>query len=226
MMPGGRGVFCFSFVNQISFRASMYNEERNTAVMDAPVADFELVRRAQGGDSEAFGVLVERYQGGLYLFIRQHINSPDDARDVLAEAFFHAWRKITTFRGEAAFKTWLWRIVVNLCRTHQRRGYLWRKFFFRPPVAGDGASFESGWPDRGRGGDPQHYCELQRLKADVRAARSTLSRRESEVFSLKFDNSMKIDEIGGVLGLSENTVKVLLFRAARKLAKALKKYEK
>ena len=204
----------------------MYNEGRDTAVIAAPAADFELVRRAQGGDSDAFGVLVERYQGGLYLFIRQHINSPDDARDVLAEAFFHAWRKITTFRGEAAFKTWLWRIVVNLCRSHQRKGYLWRKFFFRPQVGDDGADFESAFPESDRSGDPQSYCELKRLKADVRAARAALSRREAEVFSLKFDSSMKIQEIGGVLGLSENTVKVLLFRAARKLAKALKKYEK
>ncbi len=190
--------------------------------------DIILVEESQAGDQEAFGMLVQRYQSGLFLLARQLISSTEEAEDVISEAFMRAWKDIRNFRREANFKTWLWRIMINVCRSHLRRRYLQRKVFFwkhSREDEEDSQDQEAQWQDPSAGGDPQKYCELKSLQSMITKARTILSPREQEVFALKYDHEMKIADIGKLLSLSENTVKVLLFRAAKKMAKTLKDYQ-
>lgn len=83
--------------------------------------DEDLVRRCLEGDRSAFGVLFERHQRRVYNLALRMTGRDDDARDATQEAFLTALRKLPSFRGEAAFTTWLHRVAVNACYDLLRR---------------------------------------------------------------------------------------------------------
>lgn len=187
-------------------------------------SDINLTERSRTGDRDAFGILVQRYQNDLYMLANRLVSSRDEAEDIIQEAFIHAWRKIKNFRGDSSLKTWLWQIVVNLCRSHLRRRYITNRIFFWQQPAGD-TEFEHQWPDHDGRANPAGYVNQKNLEQAVKSAAKLLSSREHEVFTLKFYQSMKTGEISRILSLSENTVKVLLYRALRKMAGALKEFQ-
>ena len=77
--------------------------------------DRELVERARGGDGSAFAELVRRHERRAYNVAYRMLGSAEDARDATQDAFLSCFRLLHSFRGEAAFTTWLHRIVVNAC---------------------------------------------------------------------------------------------------------------
>src|SRR5215471_13843206 len=84
--------------------------------------DAALVARAKRGDRDAFRALVERHERKAYAVALGMVKQPDDARDIVQEAFLKVWRSLGAFEGQSAFYTWLYRIVANLCIDHLRRG--------------------------------------------------------------------------------------------------------
>ena len=83
----------------------------------------ELVRRAQNGDTEAFGALVVEHQQFVYNLALRAGNDPHETEDIAQEAFVRAWLALPNFRGQSQFRTWLYRIVTNasLDRLKQRK---------------------------------------------------------------------------------------------------------
>lgn len=81
---------------------------------DALPADRSLILRCQRGDVEAFNLLVQRYEKVVYNFAYRLTNNYDDANDVAQDAFVRAYNAIGSFRGDAAFSTWLFRITTNV----------------------------------------------------------------------------------------------------------------
>ena len=88
--------------------------------------DLSLVNACRAGQTEAFGDLVRKYQDRLYPTILRLVGSPEDAQDVLQDAFIRAFEKLEQFHGESSFYTWIYRIAVNLAlsghRKRQNRG--------------------------------------------------------------------------------------------------------
>lgn len=83
--------------------------------------DEELVARSMDGDRESFNELVVRWQRPVYALAYRVIGREEDARDVSQEAFLRAFRAIKSFRGQAKFSSWIYRITLNLCRDWIRR---------------------------------------------------------------------------------------------------------
>ena len=81
----------------------------------ADTPDEELVRRYLDGDADAFGTLVQRHQTRVFNVALRVLGDPDDARDAAQDAFLALVRKLSQFRGDAAFTTWMHRITVNAC---------------------------------------------------------------------------------------------------------------
>ena len=83
----------------------------------AEATDLELVRLAQAGDADAFGLLVERNRRAVFRAALAAVGSATEADDVAQEAFVTAWRKLSGFRGESQFRTWLlsitWRKAID-----------------------------------------------------------------------------------------------------------------
>ena len=92
---------------------------RDRSQVDDP--DGALVIRAQAGDREAFEELVRRHADRLYALVRRFGLPSDAAQEVTQEAFLRAWRAIGSFRGDARFLTWLYRIGLNEANRRRRR---------------------------------------------------------------------------------------------------------
>ena len=80
--------------------------------------DRQLVARAQGGDKQAFNLLVEKYQRKLARLLSRFIRDPAEVEDVTQEAFIKAYRALPAFRGDSAFYTWLYRIGINTAKNY------------------------------------------------------------------------------------------------------------
>src|ERR1700682_1790588 len=80
--------------------------------------DRQLVTRAQGGDKQAFSLLVEKYQRKLARLLSRFIRDPAEVEDVTQEAFIKAYRALPAFRGDSAFYTWLYRIAINTAKNY------------------------------------------------------------------------------------------------------------
>lgn len=81
-------------------------------------SDAELVERVKAGDSQAFNVLVLKYQHKLIKLISRYVHDQSEAMDVAQEAFIKAYRALPRFRGDSSFYTWLYRIGINTAKNH------------------------------------------------------------------------------------------------------------
>lgn len=83
--------------------------------------DFDLVRRAQEGDSDAFASLFHAHKARIYSICLRMTNNTAEAEDLTQDAFMQVFRKLATFRGDSALSTWLYRIAVNTVLMHFRK---------------------------------------------------------------------------------------------------------
>ena len=114
---------------------------RVTATEPAADPDLELVRRAQAGDTEAFGDLVERNRRAVFRAALAAVGSATEADDVAQEAFVTAFQKLNGFRGESSFKTWLLTITWRKAIDRRQSVTRWMKRLVSP-AAGEAAD---GW---------------------------------------------------------------------------------
>jgi RNA polymerase sigma-70 factor (ECF subfamily) len=181
-----------------------------------------LIKRSQDGDADAFGALVIRYQNDLMTLAVNLCGARAEAEDIVAETF------IRDFRGDCALKTWLWKILTNVTRSHLRRRYLHNKIFFwnMQPYDDDDMPLGHQWRDNSVGADPEYQAQRHDIERIIKKSMRALSMREREVFAFKYEKHLKINEIAALLKISPNTVKVLLFRATKKISAALKDCKK
>jgi RNA polymerase sigma-70 factor (ECF subfamily) len=90
----------------------------DTKRMSSGAADLALVKRVQQGDRSAFDLLVIKYQHRILKLIMRYVRDPSEAMDVAQESFLKAYRAASSFRGESAFYTWLYRIAINTAKNH------------------------------------------------------------------------------------------------------------
>jgi len=110
--PGGRRV-----TNQ-NISTAM-NSDANCTVRSS--TDLELVKRAQRGDSEAFAALFHAHKARVYSICLRMTNNAAQAEDLTQDAFLQVFRKLSTFKGNSALSTWLYRIAVNTVLMHFRK---------------------------------------------------------------------------------------------------------
>ena len=104
-----------------------------TGTEPVEVSDLDLVRRAQAGDDDAFGELVERNRRAVFRAVLAALGSPAEADDVAQEAFVTAYRKLDSFRGEAAFRTWVLAIAWRKALDRRKSMTRWLRLTVAPP---------------------------------------------------------------------------------------------
>jgi len=92
-----------------------------TEVVTLPRVETHLIARAQDGDEQAFEALYHAYERRIYLLCVRMTGDSSEAEDLTQETFLQIYRKISTFRNESAFATWLHRVAVNVVLMHHRR---------------------------------------------------------------------------------------------------------
>ena len=181
--------------------------------------DQALIRRVQQGDRAAFDLLVRKYQHRIAALISRYVHDWSECQDVAQDTFIRAYRAIGTFRGDAQFYTWLYRIAVNTAKNHlvaSRR---------RPPTedvdAEDAVNFGSG--DRLRdNATPEHELlrdEIQRSVSDTVAA---LPEELRMAITLREVDGLSYEEIAKRMLCPIGTVRSRIFRAREAIDQKLR----
>jgi len=175
----------------------------------------ELVARCQAGNLDAFDDLVARYQRFVFTTVYQHLGSTDEVEDIAQEVFLRVFKFIHRYRGQASFETWLYKVVLNYIRTHQRRKSLLGRLFYEPPARGEEAdkSFDTVSQLAAETEDPASSMEHRRMVEEIMDAVRSLPRMYREVLIMREVSEMSYEEIAEVLGLSLGTVKSRINRA-------------
>jgi RNA polymerase sigma-70 factor, ECF subfamily len=178
-------------------------------------SDAALSRRARAGDSEAFGVLVDRYMRRAYVHALGIVRSREDALDLSQEAFVRAYRARHTLDPDRAFYAWLYQILRRLCfnflRDTKTRARL------RDAHAADWVVAVAHRPD----GDPAREVERTEERRRVSMAIERLPRREREVLVLREFQELTYREIAETLDIPIGTVMSRLYAARKRLAESL-----
>jgi RNA polymerase sigma-70 factor (ECF subfamily) len=172
--------------------------------------DETLVAEARQGRREAFDVLVERHQRHVYQACYRLLGTHEDAADATQDAFLRAYRGLDGFRGQSAFRTWLYRVAVNVA-------------FSRTARADDQAApIERAEHLAAAGEPPDVALDRTARAAAVRAAVARLPPRQRLTLVLRVYHDLSHEEIARVLGRSVGTVKANLFFAMRNLKARLR----
>jgi len=178
---------------------------------DAGDRDEDLVRRFLDGDASAFGVLVERHERRVYNLALRMTGHEEDAKDATQDAFLSALRKLRSFRGEAAFTTWLHRVTVNACYDLLRKRQ-------RSPLLHERPEGEPEPPEPTP--SPDHADDTV-LSIDVQRALLEVPEDFRVVMILHDVQDLPHDEVAATLGIPVGTVKSRLHRGRVALARAL-----
>jgi len=190
-----------------------------------PQDEDDLIAGAQRGSAAAFEELVRLHDAAVLRLALRMMRSEEEARDIYQEAFLKAYRSIREFRGRSSFKTWLFRIVTNLCLDRARRqsGRRDEPLPDRNGDRGDDWTVEAArlLVDRRPGSDPERVLEADEVRRRVGEAVGRLPEREGLVFLLRHDEGLRLATIAEIVDASEETVRNCLYRAHQRLRAAL-----
>ena len=177
--------------------------------------DRELVMQAQKGVSTAFEQLVLRHQQRVTAVVGGILRRREDIEDVAQQVFLKAYVSIKRFDMRSAFSTWLYKIAVNECWDYLRKKKV-RPLNYEADLSEEQArhveQFVSGNIETSNPGERAELREIvERLLSD-------LTEEDRMMLILKEAQGFAVEEIGRMMGLNVNTVKVRLFRARRRLA--------
>jgi len=169
----------------------------------------DLIVRVQAGDQAAFDLLVRRHLPRARLIAKRLMQNPDDADDLVQDAFLRALERIGTFDASRAFEPWFTRLLVNLGRDQHRKQMVRRT--------------ESHDPEAIPGGTrPDREAERSELRSSLRQALESLPDRQRLIVTLFEIDGRSTEEIAGMLNVSQVTIRWHLHQARRALREALK----
>jgi RNA polymerase sigma-70 factor (ECF subfamily) len=181
------------------------------AVMKEPIVDDRVIEACQAGDREAFRLLFETYKDRVFSIASYSFRGDETAaRDVSQQIFLKLMTSIGQFRGDSAFTTWLYRLVVNACADEQRKRRRFLPFGELRPTS----RIEERRPQE------KLYAKVE-MAQSVQAAISELKPKLRMPILLKYVEDLSYEEIAGVLGCSKGTVASRLNRGHQALARKL-----
>jgi RNA polymerase sigma-70 factor (ECF subfamily) len=183
--------------------------------------DSELVTAAKAGDNDAFGQLVERHEANVYGLCLKMLKNPEDAEDCLQEVFIKAYKALPTFREEARFSTWVYRIATNAALMRIRKKKLDTVSLDQPLELGETKVPRDvvDWTT-----DPSSSLMSEELRTVLTQHINELPPNNKIVFVLRDVHGLTTEETASVLGLSVPAVKSRLHRSRLYLRERLSEY--
>jgi len=172
--------------------------------------EWEIIKKVQAGDSQAFSVLVDRYKNMVYSLIYRMLNLPEDAEDVGQETFLTAFKSINQFKGESKFSTWLYRIAYFTSINHLRS----KKIQFHS-IDEEAFDIEDDSTINYLNDSDQKYYLDEALKY--------LRPIERNLISLYYLDEFSVKEIHEITSMSPSNIKVSLMRIRKKMYVIMKK---
>jgi RNA polymerase sigma-70 factor (ECF subfamily) len=188
--------------------------------MDKEIPSEDLMTRITEGDEYAFEILVDRHQGSVLSLIYRFIGDRTQAKDLAQEVFIRVWQAAKTYKPEAKFTTWIYRIATNVCFNELKSARRKRWFQFRRSNEDNEGSIEKTLPD----GSPTAedlLLEKERSRQISDALRSLPDNQRMALILKRYDD-LSYAEIAQIIGCSVSAVESLLVRAKRTLQGKLK----
>jgi RNA polymerase sigma-70 factor (ECF subfamily) len=181
------------------------------AALEPGLDDATLVARAAEADARAFETLVRRHQRGCFGLAVRFLGNRADAEDVVQEAFIAAWRRLPEFRGDAAFSTWMYRIVTNRCLALSRR----RREVV--PLDTETPGLATSWD-----AEPAQATEAGARLSALGQALLELPGEQRACWVLRHLHGLGYAEIGEIVGAEPGAVRGRIHRARVRLAEVMR----
>jgi RNA polymerase sigma-70 factor (ECF subfamily) len=183
--------------------------------------DALIMRQVQAGDLERFSVLIRRYQRPLLRAALERLGDRDWAEDIVQETFLAAFAGRASYDPSFSFRTWLWTILINLCKRQ------WKRRASRPATQ----SWTELLSDAASPMEPHSTatglsCVLHAEQIDrVRALLAELPEEQADALRLRFFGELTFPEIAAALGCSLNTAKSRVRYGLEKIGRVLRREE-
>lgn len=171
---------------------------------------------ARQGDQDAFEQLVRAYEKRVFALTLRMCGNPEDAAEAAQEAFLAVWQGLESFRGEASFSTWLYRLASNACVDLLRREGRHRAAA-GPSLDDEEVKLEAADPAP----TPQEAAERAELRRQIENGLRALPAEYRQVLVLREMHQLSYEEIGQTLSLDPGTVKSRISRGRKRLQKFL-----
>ncbi|HXD08483.1 MAG TPA: sigma-70 family RNA polymerase sigma factor [Anaerolineales bacterium] len=173
-----------------------------------------LIQKAQKGNHDAFAVLVDEHQRYVYNLALRVVKDENEALDLTQETFVRAWTALPNFKGQSQFRTWLYRIVTNLCYNQLPN--------LRRSLNDLGDDVMENLPETDSTfANPAYEFESNEIRKHLQQAINQLDEHYRLLVTLRYQNELSYDEIAATLNLPLGTVKTGIFRAKAQLRNAL-----
>ena len=186
--------------------------------MQTADSDNELISRVLRGDHQAYKVLVERYQHYIFTLAFRLTQSREDAEEIAQDVFVKAFRSLADFKGGSKFSTWIYTIAHNTSITKLRK-----KKLKISSLDDEGTFFQA---ENHESDFKANQVEDKARKQMVRDAIRMLSADDAQIITLFYQGDQSLEEIGTIIGVEPNAVKVRLFRARQRLKEKMEKFFK
>ena len=180
------------------------------------LTDAEIIKKVLAGEQALFAHLVQRYQSYVFTLVLRFTDNREDAEEISQDVFVKAYRSLADFRGDAKFSTWLYTIVRTSCITFLRKKRLETTSLDNERTSMQVESRQSGFT--------ANAIEQKSKHAMVNAAIRMLSPDDSQILTLFYKGEQSLEEIGRVMRLDPNTIKVKLHRARNRLKEKMEKH--
>jgi RNA polymerase sigma-70 factor (ECF subfamily) len=201
--------------------------ESGSAAEPAAPSDMELVQRARNKDYPAFEELLGRYEDKVYRLAYRFVRNESEAKEILQDTFLAVWRKLDTFKGDAQFSSWVYRVAANAAlmrlRSHRRHPEVSTEDlpagFMDQNQSGQILSAGDNWARR-----PDEELQSDEVRRHIQAAVDALPDIYRTVFLVRDVEGLSTEETAELLGISVPTVKTRLHRARMALREAITAY--
>jgi len=166
--------------------------------------DDQYLQKVLSGEDQSFSYFIKMYQNGAYAVAISIVKSEDKAKDVVQESFILAYNRLSSFKRESKFSTWLYRIVVNKSLRLLEK----EKIYINNDVLSD-VTFQG----KSHYNDALKSLHQDELKQLIKSVLNKMSSKEALMLQLFYLNELMIDEIVSISKFSKTNVKVLLHRA-------------
>ncbi len=179
---------------------------------EVEISDNSLIARTLSGETEAFSLLVKRWERPIYSLAFRMLGRDEEARDACQEAFLSAYRNLSKFRGDAKFSSWMYRITLNACHSRRRQSSIVSYSLDAEDENGkrweiEDAKIES-LPDR---------MQRDEQAALVRKALQALPPEMRQIIVMKEYEEMTFLEISEILKIPLSTVKSRLYTGLQQM---------
>ncbi len=183
-------------------------------------SDYELIDDSIGGDEDAFGILMGRYENSLYGLIFKMVRNHEETQDLVQEAFIKSYKALESFNKQYSFSTWLFKIASNNCIDHLRKRRL-KTTSIDVPIQTEDGSLSQDLPDDSF--SPEKDSLRNELFLSVNSIIDELPEKYKVVINLRHKEDQSYEEIAVALDIPIGTVKARIFRAREILKKSITK---